>query len=99
MSKFDERAKELELQVLNKKQLAKFLLLVHSLHSAAADRVAFNSEYLLIEGGNLQHYAGLEYDTPLEIYPKAVVSLYKWEGEDDNTKEAIEGCQETVKEE
>lgn len=82
MSKFNMLAEQLDLTVLTSEQLFKLLDNIHSRRMASTKNVAFDHETLLIEGGNLDYYAGLEYNTPVETYDRGETKLYDIQEED-----------------
>jgi hypothetical protein len=63
---FSDVVGEYGLQVLTKEQLIEVRKLIHSYLIGDAVSIAFSSEHLLVKGGNLDYYAGLEYVQPIE---------------------------------
>lgn len=63
---FYECAKANGLRTLTPKEKNDVLQLVQSYGYAQAINIAFNDEMVLVEGGNLKYYAGLEYVSPVQ---------------------------------
>jgi|Laugresu1bdmlbdd_1035124.scaffolds.fasta_scaffold00093_12 hypothetical protein len=59
---FDSFVDDASLDVLNPEQKRELLQTVHSF-MASAGRIAVSHDYLVVEGGNLDYYAGLEYSS------------------------------------
>jgi hypothetical protein len=82
MNKFDKLAEEHGLDILTKEQTEKVLSSIHKQGFARAKRIAYSNGWLLIEGGNLDYYAGLEYCRPEETYAGGYIKLYYSKSED-----------------
>lgn len=80
MTTFDNFVETHNLTVLNGDQCDAVLGAIQSHGYANASRIAFSDEFVAVEGGNLEYYAGLEYcaDT-LEVKTRAFTA---WELKD-----------------
>lgn len=95
MTTFDKLANEYGLDILTYDQRDAVLKQVHN--QAHASRIAYDSSILLVGGGNLDHYAGLSYCKPQEVYKirGETVKLYESDGED-QVQTVIEYCRDAV---
>ena len=61
MTTFDNFVETHNLTVLDRTKRDAVLRAIHRNGSAAASRIAFSDEFVAVEEGNLEDYAGLEY--------------------------------------
>lgn len=98
MSKFAEVAEDRDLTILTKEQREKLLLVIQRHGYASARNVAFDSSTFMYEGGNLDYYTGLSYETPEESYEGGRVKIFvAGDSDDDRTMRLAKQCRAIVK--
>lgn len=76
---FDSFAADEDLDILNKEQKAALLSTIHA-YMASAGRIAVSDDYLMVEGGNLDYYAGLEYSDDRVAFETTCFKVWRISG-------------------
>jgi hypothetical protein len=95
---FDDFVEENSLTVLTPDQKSRFLQMIHS-YMASAGGVAFNDSMLVIRGGNLEYYAGLEYSQNEKVFSTPLFMVWEDSGRESNVSRLIRYAQEVCCEE
>ena len=94
---FNDFVEENNLTVLTPDQKSLFLQMIHSF-MASAGSVAFNDSMLVIKGGNLEYYAGLEYSKDEKVFSTSSFMVWEDSGRESNVSRMIRYAQEACAE-
>ena len=94
---FNDFVSENHLTVLTPDQKSRFLQMIHSFMASAGD-VAFSRDMLVIRGGNLEYYAGLEYSRDEKVFSTQSYCVWEDSGRESNVNRLIRYCSEVVQE-
>jgi hypothetical protein len=92
---FDSIVQEYNLTVLNNEQRYALMQTIHS-YMASCGKFAFNDQYVMVWGGNLNYYAGLEYSSSKIVMQTPQFTLWEMDGDEDNLYRIVKSAKHIV---